>query len=258
VTQLTHAPAGAINMHWIDRCASLVGGGLLAAAAIRGRSPRRILIPLGAELLRRGITGHCYAYQTLGVRTASPNGRSVSVPYELGEPVSAAVTINRPRGEIYRFWRDFSNLPKVMKNLVSVDVHPDGRSHWVALGPGSQTVQWDAEIHNDLENERIAWRSLPGSQIQSAGSVQFKDAPGNRGTEVLVRMQYNPPAGFFGAKAAKLLGSDAETEIEADLFRLKQYFESGEIATTDGQPKGAAKHSKVAMFRGAPQKEVVA
>jgi uncharacterized membrane protein len=101
-------------------------------------------------------------------------------------------------------------------------------------------LAWEAQMHNDIENELIAWRSLPGADVDSAGSVRFKDAPGSRGTEVLVHLQYNPPTGLLGATVAKLFGGDAETEIESDLFRLKQFLEAGEIATTDTQPKGPA------------------
>jgi uncharacterized membrane protein len=125
-----------------------------------------------------------------------------------------------------------------MKHLVSVDVLSETRSHWVARGPAGRRLEWDAEIHNDVENGLIAWRSLRGSDVDSAGSVHFKDAPGGRGTEVVVHLQYNPPAGMVGATVAKLLGHDAETEIESDLYRLKQFLECGEVAVTEGQTRG--------------------
>jgi uncharacterized membrane protein len=200
---------------------------------------------LSAELLRRGITGHCYAYQALGVRSKEiGQGASISVPYELGVRARAAVTIAKPRSVIYQFWRNFENLPRVMEHLISVTNGSDSRSHWVAQGPTGAEVEWDAVIHNDVENELIAWRSLPGSDVDSAGSVRFKDAPGGRGTEVVVVLQYNPPTGLVGATAAKLLGRDPETEIESDLFRLKQFLETGEIATTEDQPKGPVKSAR--------------
>ena len=171
------------------------------------------------------------------------------MPYELGVRARAAVTIAKPRPVLYKFWRDFENLPRVMKHLESVRAGSDSRSHWIARGPAGAKVEWDAEIHNDLENELIAWRSLPGGDVDSAGAVHFRSAAGGRGTEVVVHLQYNPPGGFVGASIAKLLGSDAETEIEADLFRLKQYLESGEVATTDGQPKGPVASRRKPMAR---------
>ena len=235
---MAHATPASVNMNLTDRWISVLGGVLMAQASRRKPSGKLGLLA-AAELIRRGATGHCYGYQALGVRTlGTDSGKSVSVPYELGVRGRAAVTINKPRSTVYQFWRNFENLPRVMEHLVSVDAQSDPRLHWVAEGPGGARVEWDAEIHNDLENELIAWRSLPASEVDSAGSVRFKDAPGNRGTEVIIELQYNPPAGLIGASLAKLFGRDAETEIESDLFRLKQFLEAGEVASTEGQSKG--------------------
>jgi uncharacterized membrane protein len=235
----SQATSASVNMSLPERWGSVVGGLLLTGTAIRRRSGGKMRLLVGAELIRRGVTGHSYGYQALGIRTRTDaQGKSVSVPYELGVYARAAITIAKPRAVVYQFWRNFENLPRVMKHLISVDTQADPGSHWIAEGPGGARVEWDAEIHNDVENELIAWRSLPGSEVDSAGSVRFKDAPGNRGTEVLVVLQYNPPAGLIGASIAKLFGRDAETEIESDLFRLKQYLEAGEVADTKGQPKG--------------------
>ena len=193
-----------VNMDPLDRWASALIGLGLAGSAMR-RPNARLRTAIGVELLRRGLTGHCYAYQAFGVRTKSlDRTSSVSVPYELGVRARASITISKPRADVYRFWRDFENLPKIMKHLVSVTPTSDNQSHWVAEGPRGKQVEWDAEIHNDIENELIAWRSLPGADVDSAGSVHFRDAAGGRGTEVVVRMQYNPPAGFVGATVAKL------------------------------------------------------
>lgn len=238
---MAHATPASVNMNLADRWGSVLGGILLAKFSLRKHSGGKLRLLLGAELIRRGVTGHCYGYQALGVRTRCiDQGSSVSVPYELGVRGRAAVTIDKPRSTVYQFWRDFENLPRVMEHLLSVEAKADPVSHWIAEGPGGMRVEWDAEIHNDIENELIAWRSLPGSQVDSAGSVRFKDAPGKRGTEVIVELQYNPPAGLIGASLAKLFGRDAQTEIESDLFRLKEFLESGEVATTEGQPKGSA------------------
>jgi uncharacterized membrane protein len=228
------------NVNRVERCASVIGGGLLAFAGLRA-GPRKGVPMLisGSALLFRGITGRSYLYQMLGMRTASPGqGRNISVPYELGVRASAAVTINKPRPEVFAFWREFTNLPRFMRHLKEVQLTQDGRSHWVAEGPAGMKVEWDAEVVREIENELIGWRSLSGSQLDSAGSVQFRDAPGGRGTEILVEMQYNPPAGAAGAIIAKLFGRDAASEMAEDLDRLKQQLEAAEIATTEGQPQG--------------------
>jgi uncharacterized membrane protein len=152
--------------------------------------------------------------------------------------LSQAVTINRSPEEIYRFWRDFQNLPRFMKHLESVRVTGDRRSRWVAKAPAGRTVEWDAEITEDRPNELIAWRSLEGADVDSVGSVRFERAPGGRGTIVKVEMRYSPPAGRVGAAVAKLLGEGPEWRIKDDLRRLKQLMEVGEVITTEGQPAG--------------------
>jgi uncharacterized membrane protein len=153
--------------------------------------------------------------------------------------VTKSLQINRPAEELYRFWRDFKNLPRVMEHLESVEVTDDRRSRWTARGPAGKAVEWEAEITEDRPNERIAWRSIEGSTVEHSGSVQFTAAPG-RGTFVRVELKYNPPAGLLGAAVAKLFGEEPALQIAEDLRRFKQTMEAGEILTTEGQPAGRA------------------
>ena len=155
--------------------------------------------------------------------------------------VKKSIVINRPIEEIYNFWRDFKNLPRVMEHLDSVDVTSEKRSHWVAKGPAGKRIQWEAETIEDRPNEKIAWRSLEGSTVENSGSVRFEAAPGGRGTLVRVELAYRPPAGPLGVTVAKLMGREPELQVEEDLRRLKQLMEAGEIITTEGQPAGRAK-----------------
>jgi uncharacterized membrane protein len=191
-------------------------------------------------MVRRGITGRCMLYEAVGIRTAAKGqgSETTSVPYELGIRVDKAITISRPRSEVYRFWRDLSNLSKFMRNVESVRETGPNQSHWVIKAPAGRTVEWDAVINNEIENELIAWRSLPGSSVDNAGSVRFKDAPGGRGVEIRIELQYNPPAGPLGAAVATLWGKEPSLQIEQDLRRLRQVLEAGEIPTTEGQPSG--------------------
>jgi uncharacterized membrane protein len=226
------------NVHPMERLASVVGGGILAVSGMRKGLPGLLRLFAGAAMVERGLTGRCHVYRVFGVRTAPSDA---TIPYELGIRARAAVTVNEPRHKMFHFWRQSENLPTFMRHLLSVEQREGGRSHWVAEGPLNHKVEWEAEIINEIPEELIAWKSLPGSDVDSAGSVRFKDAPGGRGTEVHVELQYNPPAGLVGAYTARLFGREPEQEIEADLGRLKQYFESGEVATTKGQPRGSAK-----------------
>lgn len=222
----------AVNISQTERIVSAIGGGILASAGIMRRSPVGVALALvGGDLMRRAITGHSYAYDALGIRTA-PKGQgaeTTSVPYQLGIRVDRSVMIATPRDEVYRFWRDFGNLPRFMKHLESVTETDGNRSHWVAKGPRGRTFEWDAVIHNEIANELIAWRSLPGADVDSAGSVWFRDAPGGWGTEVKVELLYNPPAGTVGALFASLWGKQPARQIEEDLGRLKLVLEGGAL-----------------------------
>jgi len=155
--------------------------------------------------------------------------------------VEKSVVINRSAEELYRFWRDFQNLPRFMHHLVSVEVTGQTRSHWTAKGPAGTTVEWDAEIVNETPNELISWRSLEGADVANAGSVRFERAPGGRGTIVRVKMQYRPTGGAVGATVAKLLGQSPEKQVKIDLYQFKQMMETGEVARTEGQPAGRSR-----------------
>jgi len=147
--------------------------------------------------------------------------------------VKQAVTIKRPRSEVYEFWHNFANLPRFMAHLESVEVIDDRRSHWKARAPAGSAVEWDAEIVEERPNELIVWRSLPEAGVPNSGSVQFRDAPGNRGTEVLVELRYQPPGGKLSALIAKLFGEEPEQQVKGDLRRFKQVMEVGEIVHSD-------------------------
>lgn len=131
--------------------------------------------------------------------------------------------------EVYRFWRRLDNLPRFMTHLNRVTETPDGKSHWVAEAPAGLAVEWDAEVINERENEVLAWRSLPGSDVVTAGSVNFDEARDGRSTQVSVNLQYAPPAGKAGAFIATLFGVEPSQTVREDLRRFKQLLEAGEI-----------------------------
>jgi len=153
-----------------------------------------------------------------------------------GIHVEEAVTVDRPLPDVFRFWRSLENLPAFMKHLDSVSQREAGISHWVARSPAGMRVEWDARIINEIDNKLIGWQSLEGAMIATAGSVNFRETP--RGTEVRVHLQYNPPAGRLGAAVAWLFGEEPSLQVREDLRRFKQFIETGEIPTTEGQPRG--------------------
>jgi uncharacterized membrane protein len=232
-----------VNVGEAERWVSAIGGGALALYGLtRGNVAGVALALVGASLVYRGTTGHCYAYQAAGIDTsgAESDNPNVSVKGGRGVKVEKSLTINRPAAELYKYWRNFENLPRFMNHLEEVRVTSDTRSHWVAKGPAGSSVEWDAEIYNEKENEMIAWRSLEGSQVDNAGSVHFERAADGRGTVVRVVLKYDPPAGKLGAAVARLFGESPAQQIDEDLRRFKQLIETGETATTEGQPSGRA------------------
>ncbi|MEO8372499.1 MAG: SRPBCC family protein [Candidatus Solibacter sp.] len=224
------------NVNTAERWASVIGGGLLAASGVRhGKSKEGAVRMLaGAALIGRGLTGRCQLYRALGVRTSKSEA---PIPYQLGVRADASVVIQQDRAQLYQFWSKLENLPRVMRHLVSVSVTDGSRSHWIAKGPANRNIEWDAEIINELPNELIGWKSLPGSTVDCAGSVHFQDAPGG-GTEIKVELQYNPPAGMVGAYVARMLGRDPQQEIQADLQTFKHIMEGGVLKADGEKPKG--------------------
>ena len=147
--------------------------------------------------------------------------------------VRKAITVNRPVTEVFGFWQDFENLPRFMSHLQSVQTTGAGRSHWKTEGPAGQTVEWDAEVIETRPNETIAWRSLPGADVDNSGAVHFRAAPGDRGTEVVVDLHFDAPGGSVGRLMAKLMGKDPSQQVGGDLRRFKQVLETGEVILSD-------------------------
>ena len=166
--------------------------------------------------------------------------------------VVKSVTINRPRQEVYEFWRDLEHLPTFMIHLEAVTSSGDLRSHWVANVPAGR-VEWDAEIIEDRPGEIIAWQSVEGSAVPNGGSVRFTDAPADRGTEVHVDLHYDPPAGRAGAMVAKLFGEEPQQQLRDDLRRFKQVMETGEVVRSDGSLEGAGQGATTQRPAQAPE-----
>lgn len=145
-----------------------------------------------------------------------------------------SIIINRSPEELYAFWRELRNLPRIMNQLESVKETDGKRSHWVAKAPAGTNVEWDAEIVEEREGKLISWRSIEGSEVDNHGSVTFDRAPGNRGTIVRVEIEYTPPGGVIGATVAKLFGKDPGQQAQEALRCFKQIMEIGEVVVSDG------------------------
>jgi uncharacterized membrane protein len=212
-----------------EQAISLIAGGSLIAYGLHKRSWAGLgMAALGGLLTYRAMSG--------ARTTAGRRGHNVSVPYETGTRVDASVTVNVPRVEAYRFWRNLENAPKFMQSIQAVSEIDNMTSHWVANTPAGPSLEWTAEIINEVENELLAWRSV-GGDIRTAGSVQFKDALGG-GTLILVESQYSGPGGKLAVWLARLAGGDPSAQLERDLQCFKQLMETGETpAKNNSAPK---------------------
>ncbi len=218
-------PVQVKNLGLVERWASVVGGAALVSYGVKKRSQGGTLLAmLGGDLIYRGTTGYSPLYRALGIAPLEKSlGRAVSIPYQQGIRVDKSITVDKPREEVYAFWRNLENLPRFMRHVHSLTSLDHKRSHWILQGPGSD--------------------------VDSAGSVHFKSAPGGRGTQVFLELQYIPPGGIFGVALARLMGENPADHIQEDLRRFKQLIETGEISTTEGQP-----HGKESVLRHKPAK----
>lgn len=201
---------------------------LLTYGALRRSQAGAWLAAASVPFLYRGFAGHWpEPFHAL----ATNEDTKTALGGDRGVHVREAVRLELPIHEVYAFWRRFENLPRFMRYLDSVREDGPERSHWVAIGPRGINVEWDAELINDIEDQLIAWRSLPGSDVTTAGSVNFDSVRGGRETQVTVALQYSPPAGKAGALVATLFGREPSQTIREDLRRLKQILEAGEVAS---------------------------
>lgn len=216
---------------WLSMAA---GAGLAMYGLTRRRTAGWVMAGLGAMLVRRGMSGHCHTYQMLGLNTAGTGDDTrQALGGNAGVVVDESVVIDRPISELYRFWRNLENLPRFMSHLESVERITDTLSRWRAKAPVGTSVEWNAEIINEVPDQVIGWRSIEGSDVASAGSVNFDEAGPGRGTRVRVHLQYSPPGGKVGDAIARMVGSDAATQIRADLLRFKELVEA-----TAEEPRG--------------------
>ncbi len=236
---LAHALGGEVNVGRTERLVSTLGGGALALAGARRRGvPGALLATLGAALLHRGVTGHCHVYSAVGVDTA---GDAADAPEAMpaakgaGTRVQASVTVNRAADELYAFWRDFTNAPKFMHRILRVDVLEGGqRSKWTAEGLRGRTIEWTSELTEDRTG-RIAWKTLPGSDLPHRGFVEF--TPGARPGETIVHhaLDFDPPGGIVGQAIASALHELPEVMLRDDLRRFKQLMETGMLLRPGGR-----------------------
>lgn len=221
-----------INVGSTERIVSAAAGLTLMYFGLRKFSVPGLLVgAAGAALVERGASGYC-PVNNLAQR--EPEKRSVD-----SAEITKSLTINKPKSEVYQYWRKLENLPTFMQHLESVSQTDEKRSHWVAPVPGGLgKISWDAEIIEEVENEKLSWRSVLNAAVDNSGEVLFKDAPAGQGTEIYVIIKYLPPAGAIGTAVAKLFNPAFKQMVKEDLRRFKKLMETGEIPVSEAQPSG--------------------
>lgn len=228
-----------MNVGTNERIISALGGAALTVMALRDwKSPAGIsMLATGGLLLMRGLSGYCPVNHAVGRNTA----RKASSPVE----VKTSIMLDKPASEVYSFWRKLENLPRIMTHLQKVEETDQTHSKWTAKGPaGVGTLSWDAEIVEDHQNELISWRSLPGSTVDNAGQVRFRETP--NGTEIKVQMSYRLPAGDIGSAAAKLFNPMAERILREDIKDLRNAMEGNSTGHSGGSGKRKNRKSEIA------------
>jgi len=238
-----------INVDTTERVASALAGAAVALYGIRhlGSKTGLTMTLAGGFLLYRGLTGYCPINNAIGRNTVTKRTSAMET--------KGTFAINKPRAEVYAFWRRLENLPLFMKHLEEVKVEDSLRSVWKAKVPGGLgTVTWESVITEDKPGELLTWASLPGSTVDNAGEVKFKDAP-NGGTEIQVCMTYRLPGGDLGSLAGKLFNPAVENMIREDVKRFKSIMETGEVPVSGLEQQAKPKKTRQSKRKPDPSIE---
>lgn len=224
-TNSSVGPKLSINVNKTERIASILAGSFLVYKGLTDEN-KKLSIPMalaGGLMLFRGATGHSEIYKWFGKHKLPDTVKNINIITKM--------TVNKPRMEVYNFWRMLGNLPLFMEHLEKVEVLDEKRSHWKAKIPkGVGNIEWDAEIVKEIPGELLGWNSLPGATIHNAGKVEFRDAD-EHGTELTVVITYRAPFGDIGEGIAGMLNPMVKKMIQQDVKNFKRYIEAGDIAT---------------------------
>lgn len=227
-----HGDGGVVNVGQNERMISVGLGAFLLSSGLNNlfSHPIKGLLrtAIGGALLYRGVSGHCPMYASMGKTKGVTRTSAINI--------RTGLIVNKPREEVYAFWRKLENLPLFMKHLKNVTEIDQKHSHWEAeLPAGFPPVKWNAEIVKEEEGKLIGWQSVANSMVNNAGKVQFRDALGGEGTELDVVITYHAPAGELGAGIAKALNPVLEKMVRQDIMNFKEYIETKHVSSSNYQ-----------------------
>jgi uncharacterized membrane protein len=222
------------NVNQVERIASTVLGGALLIRSITRRTPGWGVI--GIALLNRGVSGHSYLYQALGVNTANGSKQQETGATDGVPVIERSITVEKPADELYRYWRDPQELSKILGKFGEVTVVDGNRMHWHMNAPFRRKMEWDTQIVEDRPGQVLRWESLAGASMPNQGTIRFSPAPGDWGTETKLYFRFEPPGGALGRTAVKRLNIVPRLFVEKVLRRYKSLAETGEIPTLEHNP----------------------
>ncbi len=218
-----------VNVRPLQRAASALAGGVLLALGLRRRSVGgAALVLAGGDLLYRGATGYCHLLGALRIDTSNGSGAPVQI--------QRSITVQLPRHDAYARWRDAATQPLVWAHFAELTNATERGAHWLVRAPLGRTLEWDATVVEERSPELIRWQTTEAADVPNEGSVEFRDAPGEHGTELTLRVRFEPPAGAIGEAGARVFDDAPKLVLEKALRRFKQLVETGEIASNEHNP----------------------
>ena len=219
------------NVGVTERIFCIVGGmGMMAVSMTRQGTQRAALLSGGGVMLYRGIVGRCPVFSLLGVSTAESSKELEERLFAgKGITVEKSIVVDRPVHEVYRFWRNLSNLPRFMSHVESVKVLDDKHSYWVIRGPLNTKFEWEAEIFHEKQDEWIAWKSVDQYRFPNTGTIRFTPVKGKQGpaTELRITFAYKPPGGVVTRQISNFFKKEPGSVLDGDLLRFKEIIETG-------------------------------
>jgi uncharacterized membrane protein len=216
----------AINIGDKERILSALAGSLLLYATARKHRVNTLLLLGGGYLLYRAVSGHC------AVRDAVSKRRTGAVGGDL--KVRTHVVVNRPRAEVFAFWRRLENLPLFMRHLEHIDELDERTSAWRLKMPGGMgDIRWEVRIVKEEKDTELSWHSVEGAVIRNTGKINFSDTPG-KGTRIDVMIVYGVPSGPIGERMAGLLTPAFRRRVEEDIHQFREYLETEAVNGVNG------------------------
>ncbi|MCE9556799.1 MAG: hypothetical protein K8T91_25915 [Planctomycetes bacterium] len=142
------------------------------------------------------------------------------------ESLEAAIHILRPTDEVFRFCQDAEKLSTVVRHLQLIAPMEEGRTRWMVEGLQGTQIHWDAEMVCQQDSELLAFRSLPGSDIEISGAADFEAGPDGHGTVLTLKLKLALPHSSPSAAILELLGVGLEQMLDDDLQRIKEFLEA--------------------------------